>query len=165
MLALHGSQTLGGAQFYIGCAQIRVTGPGGSCSPSIQLPGAYKATDNNIYISNFYYGFDPTTYTAPGGPVATCGESGGGPSSAKLATTSTLDVKSSSTGKPMTTTSTSKVTTTLVTSKTTSAGTTSTVTGTVGKYGQCGGTGYVGPTACVAGTTCAKQNEYYAQCL
>lgn len=73
MLALHGSQTEGGAQFYIGCAQLRITGSSsGSCTPSIQLPGAYKATDSNIYIPNFYYGFDPTTYKAPGGDVATC---------------------------------------------------------------------------------------------
>ncbi|KKY36566.1 putative endoglucanase ii [Diaporthe ampelina] len=72
MLALHGAQTQGGAQFYIGCMQLRVTGDSASCSPSINLPGAYKATDSNIYISNFYNGFDPTTYEAPGGAVATC---------------------------------------------------------------------------------------------
>ncbi|KAI1184831.1 glycoside hydrolase [Nemania serpens] len=72
MLALHGSQTLGGAQFYIGCAQLSITGPGGACSPKISLPGAYKATDSDIYIPNFYYGLDPTTYKAPGGNVATC---------------------------------------------------------------------------------------------
>ncbi|RYP61421.1 hypothetical protein DL769_007706 [Monosporascus sp. CRB-8-3] len=72
MLALHGAQTVGGAQFYIGCAQLKITGPGGSCSPKISLPGAYNAQDPNIYIPNFYYGFDPTTYVAPGGAVATC---------------------------------------------------------------------------------------------
>ncbi|KAJ8120125.1 hypothetical protein O1611_g10445 [Lasiodiplodia mahajangana] len=72
MLALHGSQTLGGAQFYIGCAQLSITGPGGACSPKISLPGAYNADDADIYIPDFYYGFDPTTYKAPGGDVATC---------------------------------------------------------------------------------------------
>lgn len=72
MLALHGSQTQGGAQFYIGCMQLRISGSSGSCSPSIKLPGAYKATDTDIYIPNFYNGFDPTTYKAPGGAVATC---------------------------------------------------------------------------------------------
>lgn len=73
MLALHGSQTEGGAQFYIGCAQLRVTGSSsGSCTPTIQLPGAYNATDSDIYIPNFYNGFDATTYKAPGGAVATC---------------------------------------------------------------------------------------------
>lgn len=77
MLALHGAQTVGGAQFYIGCAQLKVTGTGsGSCGPTISIPGAYKAEDDNIYIPNVYNGFDATTYKAPGGPVATCGGSG-----------------------------------------------------------------------------------------
>lgn len=79
MLALHGAQTVGGAQFYVGCAQLKITGTGsaGSCTPSIELPGAYNENDDNIYIPNVYNGFDPTNYTAPGGPVATCGGSGG----------------------------------------------------------------------------------------
>lgn len=78
MLALHGAQTIGGAQFYIGCAQLKITGTGseGSCTPTIELPGAYNANDSNIYIPNVYNGFDPTNYTAPGGPVAACGSSG-----------------------------------------------------------------------------------------
>jgi len=78
MLALHGAQTVGGAQFYIGCAQLKITGTGskGACGPTISLPGDYNAEDDNIYIPNVYNGFDASTYTAPGGPVATCGGSG-----------------------------------------------------------------------------------------
>ena len=78
MLALHSSQTVDGAQFYIGCAQLKITGTGskGACGPTISLPGAYNAEDDNIYIPNFYNGFDASTYTAPGGSVATCGGSG-----------------------------------------------------------------------------------------
>lgn len=72
MEALHASMTLDGAQFYIGCAQLHITGSGDTCSPSIELPGAYKDTDSDIYLPDFYNGFDPTTFTAPGGPVATC---------------------------------------------------------------------------------------------
>ena len=72
MLALHGAQEEGGAQFYIGCAQLAVSGGGGSCGPRISLPGAYKADDPNIYIPDFYNGFDPAAYRAPGGEVATC---------------------------------------------------------------------------------------------
>ncbi|KAJ4342359.1 hypothetical protein N0V95_006954 [Ascochyta clinopodiicola] len=80
MLALHGAQTVGGAQFYIGCAQLKITGTGskGACGPTISLPGAYKAEDPNIYIPNVYNGFDASTYTAPGGPVASCGAGSGG---------------------------------------------------------------------------------------
>ena len=86
MLALHGAQTVGGAQFYMGCAQLKITGTGtGSCGPTISLPGAYKAEDANIYIPNVYNGFDPTGYTAPGGPVAACGRSGSAPASTTVA--------------------------------------------------------------------------------
>ena len=72
MKALHTSETINETQFYIGCAQLRITGSGGKCSPSITLPGAYKNTDTDIYIPDFYYGFNATTFTAPGGPVVTC---------------------------------------------------------------------------------------------
>jgi cellulase len=77
MLALHGAQTLGGAQFYIGCAQLKIEGTGsGTCTPTIELPGNYKEDDANIYIPNVYNGYDPTTYSAPGGAVAACGAGG-----------------------------------------------------------------------------------------
>ncbi|KAI1493614.1 glycosyl hydrolase family 61-domain-containing protein [Biscogniauxia mediterranea] len=79
MLALHAAETVGGAQFYIGCAQLKITGTGGGCSPTISLPGAYSAEDDDIYIPDVYNGFDPTTYTAPGGSVAVCGASGSTP--------------------------------------------------------------------------------------
>jgi beta-xylosidase len=38
-------------------------------------------------------------------------------------------------------------------------------TSTQSKYGQCGGSGYVGPTLCAAGSTCSVGNPYYSQCL
>ncbi|EHL01403.1 putative endo-beta-1,4-glucanase D [Glarea lozoyensis 74030] len=79
MLALHGAQTIGGGQFYMGCAQLAITGTSASetCGPSIELPGAYNAEDPSIYIPNIYNGFDITTYTAPGGAVASCGAGSG----------------------------------------------------------------------------------------
>jgi xyloglucan-specific exo-beta-1,4-glucanase len=33
------------------------------------------------------------------------------------------------------------------------------------KWQQCGGNGWQGPTVCVAGSTCKKQNDWYYQCL
>jgi hypothetical protein len=36
---------------------------------------------------------------------------------------------------------------------------------TVPKYGQCGGTGYTGPTTCAVGSTCQKLNDFYSQCV
>ncbi|KDQ20788.1 carbohydrate-binding module family 1 protein [Botryobasidium botryosum FD-172 SS1] len=32
-------------------------------------------------------------------------------------------------------------------------------------YGQCGGTGWTGPTTCLSGWSCVKSNEWYSQCL
>ncbi|KAJ4286236.1 hypothetical protein N0V90_013270 [Kalmusia sp. IMI 367209] len=64
-IALHSAGSAGGAQFYISCAQIKVTGGGsGSPSPLVSFPGAYKATDPGIMI-NIYYPV-PTSYTPPG---------------------------------------------------------------------------------------------------
>ena len=50
----------------------------GSYAPLVQdyrepLSGARRINyQQNIYIPNVYNGFDPTTYSAPGGSVATC---------------------------------------------------------------------------------------------
>ncbi|KAL6909307.1 non-ribosomal peptide synthetase [Trichoderma evansii] len=37
--------------------------------------------------------------------------------------------------------------------------------GTQSLYGQCGGVGWTGPTACQPPATCKQQNDYYSQCL
>lgn len=37
--------------------------------------------------------------------------------------------------------------------------------GTVAAYGQCGGQGYTGATACVSGYKCVKSNDWYSQCV
>ncbi|KAI2782532.1 glycoside hydrolase family 61 protein [Daldinia loculata] len=70
-IALHSAGSVGGAQTYISCAQLTVTG-GGSKTPTdlVSFPGAYKATDPGILI-NIYYPV-PTSYTAPGPAVFTC---------------------------------------------------------------------------------------------
>lgn len=54
-IALHSASTVGGAQFYISCAQINVVNGGsGSPAPLASLPGAYSATDPGIQI-NLYW--------------------------------------------------------------------------------------------------------------
>jgi len=69
-IALHSASSAGGAQFYISCGQINVTGGGnGSPGPMVAFPGAYKATDPGLMI-NIYYPI-PKTYTLPGPPVWT----------------------------------------------------------------------------------------------
>lgn len=37
--------------------------------------------------------------------------------------------------------------------------------GTVPKWGQCGGEGYIGSKVCVSGSTCTFSNQWYSQCL
>lgn len=71
-VALHSASTAGGAQFYISCAQLSVTGGSGSKTPTdlVSFPGAYKATDPGIMI-NIYNGF-PRQYTPAGPPVFKC---------------------------------------------------------------------------------------------
>ncbi|KAK0612769.1 glycoside hydrolase family 61 protein [Bombardia bombarda] len=63
-IGLHVAQSSGGAQFYISCAQLTVTG-GGNTEPSskVSFPGAYKATDPGILI-NINYPV-PTSYKNP----------------------------------------------------------------------------------------------------
>jgi hypothetical protein len=71
-IALHSASSAGGAQFYISCAQLSVTGGSGTFSPKNQVsfPGAYSATDPGIMI-NIYYPV-PKSYSPPGPAVETC---------------------------------------------------------------------------------------------
>ncbi|KAG4413797.1 hypothetical protein IFR04_013069 [Cadophora malorum] len=69
-IALHSAGSAGGAQFYISCAQINVTGGGsGTPGPLVAFPGAYKSTDPGIML-NIYYPI-PKSYTPPGPPAWT----------------------------------------------------------------------------------------------
>ncbi|KAJ3036845.1 hypothetical protein HDV00_002327 [Rhizophlyctis rosea] len=62
-------------------------------------------------------------------------------------------------------TTTTKASTPATTTKATTTVTQSSSGGTVAKYGQCGGIGYTGPTACASGSACKYSNDYYSQCL
>lgn len=72
-IALHVAQSSGGAQFYLSCGQVTVTGSG-TAEPSgsslVAFPGAYKATDPGILININYPVL--TSYTNPGPAVFTC---------------------------------------------------------------------------------------------
>ena len=73
------------------------------------------------------------------------------------------------TGGAAASSSTSKASTTTAAggsgSSTTTTASGSSGTGTVAKWGQCGGLTWTGPTTCVAGTTCTYSSAYYSQCL
>ncbi|CAK5282512.1 unnamed protein product [Mycena citricolor] len=148
-IALHGAQALGGAQFYIACAQVNVAkGGSGTPGPLVAFPGAYTGNEPGIFI-NIYWPIPPT-YTQPGPPVwpATGSSSGG-------STTTTTKAAA----PPATTSSTAKPP---VTSTTAAAPPTGS---SAAQYAQCGGMGWTGPTSCVAPYTCTAQGQYYSQCL
>ncbi|KAH6683139.1 glycoside hydrolase family 61 protein [Halenospora varia] len=57
-------------QFYVGCAQVAITGGGSTdLGPKVAIPGAFKATDPG-YTANIYNNFN--SYTVPGPAVASC---------------------------------------------------------------------------------------------
>ncbi|KAI0032052.1 glycoside hydrolase family 61 protein A [Vararia minispora EC-137] len=67
-IALHAASTFGGAQFYISCGQINVTGGGsGTPGPLVSIPGVYTGNEPGILL-NIYYPV-PATYTQPGPAV------------------------------------------------------------------------------------------------
>jgi hypothetical protein len=72
-----------------------------------------------------------------------------------------------SSGSSSSSSSTSTSSTTLSTTTTTQSSTTTTTasSGTQTIYGQCGGSGWTGPTTCASGSTCKVQNQWYSQCL
>lgn len=79
-IALHGAHD-GQAEFYYGCAQVKVTGGGnGVPSPTAKIPGVYKVNDPEVNFS-LWGGYKD--YTMPGPALWTGGGSapGGGNSS------------------------------------------------------------------------------------
>ncbi|KAJ0163944.1 Endo-beta-1,4-glucanase D [Colletotrichum tanaceti] len=70
-IGLHGAATEGGAQFYVACAQVSVSGGGNTSQPGlVSFPGAYKSTDPGILFQLFWP--TPTGYTNPGPAPFTC---------------------------------------------------------------------------------------------
>ncbi|KAF9009665.1 glycosyl hydrolase family 61-domain-containing protein [Cyathus striatus] len=141
IIALHGASTYPGAQLYMECAQINISGGGSTQPATVSFPGAYKGTDPGITI-NIYSNL--ASYTIPGPSVFTCsGNSSPAPTTSVPITPSTSVpvVVPSSTSQPTTPSSTA-------------------VPGTVVHYGQCGGLTYSGPTGCVAPYACVKSSDY-----
>ncbi|PQE06073.1 hypothetical protein CJF30_00005015 [Rutstroemia sp. NJR-2017a BBW] len=144
IIALHSAGSSGGAQFY-----INVSGGTGASTPStVSLPGAYSASDPGILI-NIYQTL--SSYIIPGPAPFVCGGSSSpAPTTSAVATTAKTTSKATST--------------TLATSTKSSSSTAATATGAVAPiYGQCGGTGWTGATACAAGSTCKSTSTYYSK--
>ncbi|KAK4448366.1 glycosyl hydrolase family 61-domain-containing protein [Podospora aff. communis PSN243] len=142
-LGIHNPWPAGIPQFYISCAQVKVTG-GGSASPAtVSIPGAFRETDPG-YTANIYSNL--RSYTVPGPSVFTCSGGGGG---------------GGNTNPNPPPAQTTMVTTT----RAPTTPTTAPAPGgcTVARYGQCGGNGYSGCTTCASGSTCSRTNDWYSQ--
>ncbi|KAF8755073.1 Glycoside Hydrolase Family 61 [Rhizoctonia solani] len=185
VIALHVAGSVGGAQLYMSCYQINVTGGGAASPATVKFPGAYSPTDPGI-LFNIYGSYN--SYTIPGPAVSTersqlyrgrpsstlassepAAEPTVEPSSAPAPSSvaaSTEPAPSSSTipttsatasSAPVPISSTEAATSTVATVAPTSAA--PEATGAVAaKWYQCGGVNWTGPTACVQGTTCKAQN-------
>ncbi|KAI0337490.1 glycoside hydrolase family 61 protein [Trametopsis cervina] len=71
IIALHAASSYPGAQFYMECAQLSITGGTGTKTPAtVSFPGAYHGTDPGIKLSIYWP--PVTNYTIPGPPLFTC---------------------------------------------------------------------------------------------
>ncbi|KAL1757514.1 glycosyl hydrolase family 61-domain-containing protein [Schizophyllum commune] len=62
-IALHTASQPGGAQFYMSCYQVEITGGGSAKPPTVKIPGAYSASDPGILV-DIHKELD--TYVVPG---------------------------------------------------------------------------------------------------
>ncbi|KAJ5600960.1 Endoglucanase-4 [Penicillium hetheringtonii] len=165
-------QAEGGAQNYPQCFNLKITGSGSDKPAGVLGTSLYKSTDPGILV-NIYNSL--STYIVPGPTLYSGAVSISQATSAITASgTATTGIDSS----PTTTASTTRttITTTMTTSQTTTttsrATTLSTTTSAGGGststqslYGQCGGSGWPGATACASTATCTAYNDYYSQCV
>ncbi|KAG8905009.1 hypothetical protein FRB99_000882 [Tulasnella sp. 403] len=147
VIALHVAGSVGGAQHYMSCYQLNITGNGSNTPAGVKFPGAYSPTDPGI-LFNLYTSF--TTYTVPGPTVyegqpqtvsLPPGYGGGGGATTTKTSTSARATNTSSIRTASTTTSARSTSTSTRTSTSSASGTLQTA------YGQCGGQGWNGPTA------------------
>ncbi|TCD61619.1 hypothetical protein EIP91_008163 [Steccherinum ochraceum] len=123
IIALHAASTYPGAQLYMECAQLQITGGGNTSPATVSFPGAYAGTDPGIKVDIYYPPL--TSYTIPGPPVFSCDGS-----SAPVPPSSAPATSAPHTSAPATSVPSSAPTS----------------TGAVApKYGQCGGQGCQGP--------------------
>jgi hypothetical protein len=155
-----------------GITNANANGWGSSYKPSIT--GVYFGwEDYSGDVNTFWYDDILIGSTRTGCAVASTGgtsPSSGAPSPPPPApsSSSASASSSSSAAPPPTTLSTTTTTTTSVYVMPTTTTTTSKASGATGTaqlYGQCGGIGYNGPTACAAPAACVSSNPYYSQCL
>lgn len=169
IIALHSAEQADGAQNYPQCFNLAVTGTGSLQPSGVLATDLYQETDPGI-LFNIYT--SPLTYIMPGPTVVSGLPSSVAQGSSAAKATSSATVSGggggSSTGGSTSKTTTVVRSTSSVTSKASSSTAVTTpppASGTQTLYGQCGGSGYSGPTKCASPAVCTTLNPYYAQCL
>ncbi|KAH8887787.1 glycoside hydrolase family 61 protein [Thozetella sp. PMI_491] len=72
MVALHGARSVNGAQLYMECAQLNITGGTGKAKPTTySIPGIYKSNDPGLLL-DIYSLKSNFQYVIPGPPKFTC---------------------------------------------------------------------------------------------
>lgn len=143
VVALHTAGSSGGAQLYMSCYQLTVSGTGTATPATVKFPGAYKASDPGILV-NIHAAL--STYVPPG-PAVYAGGTTKVPGSACTGCAATCKAGSGKTGTVIT----APAPTSAAGGDAGSSGPDSTG-GTdacqVQAFGQCGGNGYSGCTSC-----------------
>ncbi|KAF9468474.1 glycosyl hydrolase family 61-domain-containing protein [Collybia nuda] len=68
-IALQSASSYPGAQFYMSCAQLSITGSGSTNPATVSFPGAYEPTDPGIVVQSI---FNVIEYAPPGPSVFSC---------------------------------------------------------------------------------------------
>lgn len=143
VIALHTAGSSGGAQLYMSCYQLTVSGTGSATPATVRFPGAYKASDPGILV-NIHAAL--STYVSPG-PAVYAGGTSKVPGSACTGCAATCKAGAGKTGTVIT----APAPTSAAGGDAGNSGPDST-SGTDGcqvqAFGQCGGNGYSGCTSC-----------------
>lgn len=171
IIALHEGNRPSGAQFYMGCIHVKVGGSAsGSLPAGVSIPGYVTATNPGV-LFNIYGSFQNYPNPGPklwsGAGTATAADAAPAPAPAAGAPAAS---PSPATGAPSTEAPSKpadKPAAPAPAAPAASAPAAAPATGgaEAQKWHQCGGQGYTGATACVSGTSCVKQNDYYHQCM
>ncbi|KAI0865349.1 fungal cellulose binding domain-containing protein [Xylaria cubensis] len=153
VIALHTAGQAGGAQFYMSCYQITVSGGSGSLPAGVKLPGAFKASDPGIQV-NIHAKM--SSYVNPGPAVIAGGLTKTAGSTCSSGCAKTCTAGSGPVG-------------TAIAAPAPTGGSGGSGGGAGGcaqaQFQQCGGQGYTGCTACASGLTCKDVSPpYYSQC-
>ncbi|KAG7116989.1 Polysaccharide monooxygenase Cel61a like protein [Verticillium longisporum] len=147
ILALHSAAQANGAQSYPQCINLEITGSGTSKPAGTAGISLLSSTEAGV---NWNVWVPAASYPIPGGPIVEGGVSQIPQSAVTATATGTVTPAGQSgpapTVAPPTTTQPSNGATAPV-------------------WGQCGGQGWTGPTACTAGNRCNVQNAFYSQCV